>query len=180
VVRRPSIGCWVAAIGLAGGGLARAADAALLDACTLLTSAEISSVLKLPVEAGTRADTGYESDGSYSSSCIWTVMTDKQAALDPTAPMGGKRFVILNAIRWPAGSNRAGAYLEAFREASRKGDIDHTPQPKPFGDEALWWGDGLAVRRGDIGFGISVFVAEKPEVLESFEEALAPLVLRHL
>jgi hypothetical protein len=178
--RGPSIGCWVAAIALSSTGVAHAAQAALLDACSLLSSAEIFSVLKLPVETGTRADAGFESDGSYSSSCIWTVATEKQPALDPTAPMGGKRFVILNAIRWPAGSDRAGAYLEAFREASRKGDIDHTPQPKRFGDEALWWGDGLAVRRGDVGFGISVFVAEKPEVLESFEEALAPLVLRHL
>jgi hypothetical protein len=176
------IAIWVLAITQSGRVPVRAADAdaPLLDACSLLSSAEISAVLKMPIDVGIRADSGHEGDDSYSSSCIWTIANGKPPLLDPSAPLGGKRFVILNAMRWPAGSTGARSYLEAFREAARKGDIEHTPQPKRFGDEALWWGDGLAVRQGNVGFGISVFLAEKSDLPETFEESLASLVLRHL
>jgi hypothetical protein len=49
------------------------------------------------------------------------------------------------------------------------------------GDEALSWGDGLAVRTGDVGFGISVFIPNLSNtVADDLEQQLAQRILRHL
>jgi hypothetical protein len=64
-----------------------------------------------------------------------------------------------NAFCWPAGKDLAKKFLESFYEAAKRGDIPHTPGPRKLGDDALWWGDGMAVRQGDVSFGVSVFVA---------------------
>jgi hypothetical protein len=152
-----------------------------IDACALLPPSEISRVLGRPVEAGTRQDYGLTSEGSFSSVCVWKVRPEEPQAFDPTAPLGGRSFVILNAIRWPAGSDRARTFLEAFRKAAENGEIPAQPVPRPFGDEALWWGDGLAVRQGDVSLGISVFVPDlAPKSTGVLEERLAPAILRRL
>ena len=56
--------------------------------------------------------------------------------------------------------------------------------PRDFGDAALWWGDGLALRLGDVSVGISVFVpslkAQRAERAGYFEERLAVHVLEAL
>jgi len=161
----------------AGGG----ASLPQIDACSLLLPAEISTAIGLPVENGTRKDDGLVRDGSYSSTCVWKVIPARLHPDDPTAPLGGSSFVILNAMQWPPGSGLAKKFLEAFRKAAVDGDIPHTPLPRTFGDEALWWGDGLAVRQGDVSFGISVFIpGSSPKLAEEFEERLAPQILRRL
>jgi hypothetical protein len=109
---------------------------------------------------------------------------DRERPADAAAPLGGKRFVILNVLRWPRGSDGARTYLEAFREASASGVIESKPIARPFGDEALWWGDGLAVRRGDVSFGVSVFMTRgaadtQPHAGER-EERLAKIILSRL
>ena len=158
-----------------------AGTAAGIDACSLLTAAEISQAIGMPVEAGVRRDEGLQATGAYSSACLWTVRRDTEAPADPAKPLGGKSFVILNAMRWPAGSNLARTYLENFREAAASGDIPAKPSPRSFGDEALWWGDGLAVRKGDVSFGVSVFLpGAKASRPAEFEEKLAPHILRRL
>ncbi|MEJ1966804.1 MAG: hypothetical protein WDO56_36790 [Gammaproteobacteria bacterium] len=129
-----------------------------IDACTLLDAADIHKVLGVPVEKGTRRDSGLESNGAYSSACVWMLESERGLPKDPSAPLGGKSFVILNALRYPQGSGGARTYLEAFREASASGVLPARPSARQFGDEALWWGDGLAVRRRDVSFGISVFL----------------------
>lgn len=159
---------------------AHAAETLLeINACELLTPAEISAVVGLPVDNGRRQDEGMARDGQYSSACIWTIEPGKP--LDQTAPGRGRRFVILNAQRWPAGKDMAKKFLQAFHESADQGVIANKPVPRKFGDEALWWGDGLAVRRGDVSFGLSVFMPKRDVARTSaMEEKLAPHVLRRL
>lgn len=150
-----------------------------INACELLTSAEISAAIGLPVDGGRRQDEGMSRDGQYSSSCIWMIEPGK--APDRTAPGRGKRFVILNAMQWPLGKNMAKKFLQAFHDSADKGVLPSKPSPRKFGDEALWWGDGLAVRKGDFSFGISVFMPQRDVARTSkMEEKLAPHVLRRL
>lgn len=157
-------------------------DSALkIDACALLLASEISAVVGLPADKGLRRDAGLEANGGYSSSCVWTLSPEKEAPLDPTAPLDGKSFVILNAIQWPHDSGLARTFLEAFRKAAVNGDIPSYPRPRDFGDEALWWGDGLAVRVRDVSFGVSVFIPGlAPRAPGKFEEQLAPHILGRL
>jgi hypothetical protein len=89
--------------------------------------------------------------------------------------------VILNAQRWPAGRDMAKKFLQAFHDSAEKGVIASKPVPRKFGDDALWWGDGLAVRKGDVSFGISVFMPKRGEARTSvLEEKLAPHILKRL
>lgn len=149
-----------------------------IDACALLEAAQIARVIGQPVEAGERRDAGLESNGAWSSSCLWTLTAERDAATDPRAPLGGRSFVILNALQFPAGSGRAREFLESFREAADSGVLPRAPAARPFGDEALWWGDGLAVRRRDTSFGLSVHLPRaRPAVAGAFEEKLAPMIL---
>lgn len=171
---------------LGGGatGLSAATDAAPppIDACALLAAEEVRDVLGTAVLEGERRDRGVEpSIGAYSSACIWVVPTDEAGEPDADAPLDGRSFVILNAIRWPIGSARAGEYLEAFRSAARNGEIPATPVPRRVGDEALWWGDGLAVRRRNVSFGISVYLQSGKALPRGVAEArLADSILRRL
>ncbi|MGH8444791.1 MAG: hypothetical protein ACREVL_05960 [Solimonas sp.] len=152
-----------------------------IDACALLDAAQIERVIRQAVEPGVRHDAGIESNGAWSSSCVWTLAAERGAPVNPAAPLGGRGFVILNAMRWPAGSGRSREFLESFREAALAGVIEHAPAPRPFGDEALWWGDGLAVRKGDVSFGLSVHLPRTSSTVPgAWEEGLAPLVLNRI
>lgn len=148
-----------------------------IDACSLLRVADIERVIGVPVEAGQRRDAGLENNGAWSSSCLWMVQAP---AGEPEAGAAGARrgFVILNAMQWPVGSGRAREFLDAFREAAEQGVLPRAPVARHFGDEALWWGDGLAVRRQDVSFGLSVHLPRAPQqVPGGLEARLAPLVL---
>jgi hypothetical protein len=159
---------------------ARGAPAAI-DACALLQRAEISQVIGAQVGEPTRNDAGPASNGSYSSTCVWEIHAGKPTTPRSDAPLGGKSFVILNAKQWPRGSKLAHTFLDSFREAERNGDIPGKTSPRQVGDEALWWGDGLAVRRHDVSFGISVFFpGAKSNHTGLLEEQLAPHILRRL
>jgi len=128
-----------------------------------------------------RKDTGLEPDGSYSATCVWVLHTGQPDTENPDAPLDGESFVILHVMQWPAGSGLARNFLESFREAARTGDIPGKTSPRNFGDEALWWGDGLAVRKHDVSFGLSVlFPGKKVDHPGAFEERLAPYILTRL
>jgi hypothetical protein len=151
-----------------------------VNACALLSPAAVSAVTDFPANPGIRRDSGYESNGSYSSTCVWTLEREKSGT-DQNGPLGGRSFVILNVMRWPDGSGLAQSFLQAFHEAAAIGEIPREPAPRDYGDAALWWGDGLAVRKGDVSFGISVFIPGiTPGHPGELEERLAPEILRQL
>src|ERR1700678_792341 len=160
---------------------AGAQEAVAIDACELLRGSEISQVIGAAVGAPAREDAGLGPNGAYSSSCVWEI-----AAMNPTKPaegepLGGKSFVILHAMQWPRGSGLAHAFLDSFWVAAADGDIPGAPVRRKVGDDALWWGDGLAVRRYDVSFGISVFFpGAKANHTGTLEEQLAPHILRRI
>jgi hypothetical protein len=181
---RRIVGIFVGALCLAVVGSQTAQAAAPVDACALLRRTEISPLIGLDVRDGQRQDGGLQADGSYSSTCVWTIRVGEDAPVDPSAPLGGRSFVILNVLLWPEGSGLARTFIEAFYRAAERGEIPSTPAVRDLGDEALWWGDGLAVRQGDVSFGVSVFMARSTAVTAprpgAFEERLAPLILERL
>jgi hypothetical protein len=145
-----------------------------IDACALLQAEQIARVVGEAVEPGVRNDAGVESNGAYSSSCVWRLSAEKSQARP-------RSLVILNAMQFPPRSGRAHEFLDAFREAAASGVLPRAPSARKFGDDALWWGDGLAVRRRDVSFGLSVYLPKTPaERPGAREERLAPLILAQL
>jgi hypothetical protein len=153
---------------------AHAQNAAEIDACRLLSVDEIAVDVGWRVLAPERKDFGVTDDGAYSSVCIWKAAGTDGMAMPDDAPA---QFVILNAVRWPAGKNMARNFLDAFYAAAEKGDIPRKPVARALGDDALWWGDGLAVRQSDVSFGISVFPPSREHEPGKIEEALARRIL---
>ncbi len=153
---------------------------ATINACTLLQPAEIGRVLGRGIEAGRHVDYGIETNGAYSSSCVWMLAPVAGERAAPQAVLGGRSFVMLNAMQWPAGSGQAHTFLDSFREAQASGVLAGPLSPRRFGDEALWWGDGLAVRSRDVAFGLSVHVAGDPHSPGAATERLVAQVLRRV
>ena len=161
-------------------------DAGFVDACALLNDREVASTLKLEVSPADRRDDGKLDDkpgyeGSYSSTCVWRVAEDQgKDSID--LPMAGMRFAILNAITWPNGSGKAANFLQSFHDAAEHDIIPSKPIPlKGIGDDALWWGDGVASRVGDVSFGVSVFLQNGDKVTQrAMEEALAQKIAGRL
>ncbi|HEY6483962.1 MAG TPA: hypothetical protein VIY54_10605 [Steroidobacteraceae bacterium] len=187
-IARPAVIPGICALGLFFAAQAARADATggsrepvPIDACALLQRSEIARSIGAPVGEPARHDAGLESNGSYSSSCVWEIRAANPRPASPDAPLGGKSFVILNAVQWPAGSGRAHLFLDSFRQAAENGDIPGKVSPRSAGDDALWWGDGLAVRRYDVSFGLSVFFPlSRLNRTGLLEERLAPLILRRI
>jgi hypothetical protein len=150
-----------------------------INACTLLQPAEIARLLGRGIDAGRRMDSGAGTNGAYSSSCVWMLAPIAGEHADPRAALGGRSFVMLNAMQWPAGSGQAHTFLDSFREAKASGVLTSPLSPRRFGDEAFFWGDGLAVRSRDIAFGLSVHVTGEQHT-EVVTEKLVAQVLRRI
>ena len=167
--------------GLLLGAHARAAvvaqDGAARDACALIAKDEVAAVAGGKVEAAQRKDAGTTDDGAYSSTCLWVVTGGPALPAKPNAPFGGASFAMLNTISWPAGSGMAKKYLDDFRDAAKQDLIDQSPVTVHAGDEALWWGDGVAFRRGDVSFGVSVHVGTDKKAEQAMEETLAKKIV---
>jgi hypothetical protein len=146
-----------------------------IDACALLTSDEVSEVIGVKVDAGSRRDDGWVDNdavhGAYSSTCFWRATADRNLA-DPSLSMGGASYAILNVFSWPPGSNEAGSFLQKFRDAAESNLIPSKPVPLKIADEALWWGDGVAVKSGTVAFGISVHLVGGRPKERQMEETL--------
>lgn len=167
----------------APGGMASSGPA---DACALLTDNEVASTMKLEVMPADRRDDGALDDrpgyeGSYSSTCLWRVVDD-QGMDNIDLPMNGMRFAILNAITWPKDSGKAAHFLQSFHDAAEHEIIPSKPIPLTgIGEDALWWGDGVAARVGDVSFGISVFLQNgDKDTQRAMEEALARKIASRL
>ncbi len=167
-------------LAVASGALA-AEPARQIDACSLIALAEVAKVTGGAIEKGERNDAGNVSDGNgYSSTCLWRVGGLTKLPEKPNAPFDGASFAILNVISWPVGSGKARAYVNDFREAAKQGTIDNEPVPVQAGDDALFWGDGVAVAKGDISFGVSVHVGTDKKAEQAMEEALAKKIVPKL
>jgi hypothetical protein len=169
-------------------GPVQTADGTPINACALLSDAEVTAAVGAPVNKGERRDEGdvggkgnYAPAGTYSSTCIWQFQLDAHFESDPTLPMGGKRFAILNAMVWPKNEDAA-SFLQSFRDAFKHDIIPSDPVVVTgMGDEALWWGDGTAVRKGKISIGMSVFLQNgDKESQRVMEEQLARKILPRL
>lgn len=153
------------------------------NSCGLLTDRQVSEAMNMKVDPGVREDSGqldgaaYE--GAYSSTCVWKALQDRDAH-DPTRPLGGANFAILTLISWPAGGNGPAKFLQSFRDAAQSHIITSTPVTLRIGDEALWWGDGVAARKGNVGFGISIHLLNGRPQERQMEESLAAEIAAQL
>ena len=169
-----------AGVCLAVMAVASASEPQPIDACALLTASDVAALLGMPVTEGVRHDEGLTSVGAYSSTCIWKVRNDRLGARDPTLSLGGADFAILNAFSWPSRSGAVG-FLQSFRSAADRHEIPMHPIGLKLGDEGLWWGDGVAVRRGLLSFGVSVVLNSADRAQRRvWEEALAKEILTRL
>jgi hypothetical protein len=151
-----------------------------IDPCALLTAAEVSAAMGETVEPGRRGDSGITRDGANSTTCLWAVALPKGVLPDPMKSLGGRSFAILNVMNWPGGPADARKFVDGFRIAFAQGDIGSRPVDLALGaDDALWWGDGVAARRGDVSFGISVTSPDRAR-RQAQAEGLARLILGRL
>jgi hypothetical protein len=163
--------------GLAAAGVPPAA----IDACALLTPDEVSAVVGKRVETGHPYDNGITPQGAHSTTCIWAAPLPPGVEPDPAQRLGGRGFVVLSVMNWPAGSSDARKFLEDFQKAFLQHDIDSKPVPVDVGaDDSLWWGDGVAARKNGVSFGISVAqfgdrAARRPQA-----ESLAKAIVKRL
>lgn len=157
-----------------------------INACALLSDEEVSAAVGAKVAPAERRDDGevggkgeYAPPGTYSSTCFWRFANEAADLDDADLPMDGRRFAILNAMAWPKGGGYAAQFLKSFRDAFEHQIIPAAPIPLDgIGDEALWWGDGTAVRKGDTSFGVSVFLQNGDKASQrKMEEALARKVV---
>jgi len=163
-----------AIVGLACAGTVCAAEPVKeRNACSLVSSADIASVTGGQVRPGERNDSGTVERGGYSATCLWKIDGLPKLQKDGE-PFEGTPFVMLNTIDWPAGGGMAKKYVEDFRDAARQDLIPAAPvEVKTIGDDSLFWGDGVAVAKGDVSFGISVHVGTDKKAEQTMEEALA-------
>lgn len=155
-----------------------------VDACAFLSDKEIAAALQTKIEPGQRDDSGQippgdeVAPGAYSSTCFWRVAAQDVPPTD--AERSPASYVILNVMQWPAGSGGGKRFLRSFREAAAAGDIDQAPVPLKIAEEGLWWGDGVAVCKGDRSFGISVHLIGGRNKERTIEENLARMIAQRL
>lgn len=128
-----------------------------IDPCALVTAEEVSAIVGEKVQAGRLLDNGFTRDGAYSTTCLWTADLPTGVTEDAAKPLGGRPFAMLNVMNWLGGPDFARKFLTDFQEAFEAHEIPTPPVAVEVGaDEALWWGDGVAARKGGVSIGVSV------------------------
>lgn len=151
-----------------------------IDPCALLTQAEVSAAMGETVEPGRRGDNGITRDGANSTTCLWAVALPPGVMPDPMKSLGGRSFTILNVMNWPGGANDARKFVDGFRKAFAEGAIGSEPVSLQIGaDDALWWGDGVAARRGGVSIGVSVASPDRAQ-RRPRAEGLARLIVKRI
>ncbi len=144
-----------------------------IDACGLLMARDLSTLLGMPVEAAERHDAGVTRQGAYSSTCLWKVRNARLRLHDPNATLGGADFAILNVSSWLS-SEGAKTFVQSFWTAADNHEIPTRPLALHIGDDSLWWGDGVAVQKGTVSFGVSVVLnSADRDQRRAWEESLA-------
>ena len=186
MIARALIPAAFAAFGLVAFGLTAspATPPASIDACKLLTIEDIASVTGRKVTEPVTAGSESTAEGSISSTCVWKIPGEPASGSGETAgdaPLQGSNYAMLNAWSWEAGSNGPANFVQEFRDAGEKDLIPSKPiDIKGVGDDALYWGDGVAVRKGTHSFGVSVHLVGQKATEQSMEEALARRILARL
>ena len=158
-----------------------AASGSPIDACALLSDGEIRDTVGRDFHDGERHDSGEfvtdtkSSAPSYSSTCLWRI-----GPSDDGTPLAETSFVMVNAIRWSSGREGSKHYLQSFRDAAEDGVIDQDPDALEIGEEALWWGDGVALRKGGKSVGVSVHLRGERRNERALEEYLAKVIAGRL
>jgi hypothetical protein len=143
-----------------------------INACDMISAAEIQRVIGVPVREVQRQDDGITRDGTYSSTCFFNTSED---------PERGGTYAILNAQIWPEGSAGPEHFLESFYEAAEEHVIPAPPIELPYGDRSVHWGDGVAVMVGNMSFGISVrHSSPDRSIRRLMEEMLAKQILENM
>lgn len=151
-----------------------------IDPCALLTQAEVSAAMGEAVEPGRRGDNGITRDGANSTTCLWAVALPPGVLPDPMKSLGGRSFTILNVMNWPGDASGSRQFVDGFRKAFAEGAIGSEPVKVDIGaDDALWWGDGVAARRGGVSIGISVASPDRAQ-RRPRAEGLAKLIVGRL
>ncbi len=159
---------------------AQAACAASLDPCALASVAEVTVAVGSPVGPGRRADNGATASEAQSTTCLWVTPLEEGQPLDPSQRFGGRGFVLVNLMQWP-GPTQARTFLSEFDRAFERNEIDSRPTPVDVGaEEAVWWGDGVAGRKGSVSFGISVAQFGEREERQAQAERIARIVAARL
>jgi hypothetical protein len=141
----------------------------------------VSAIVGKKVEAGQPYDNGITPQGAHSTTCIWAAPLPPGVEPDPAQRLGGRGFAILGIINWPGGPNDARKFLDDFQDAFRQHDISSKPISVDVGaDDAIWWGDGVAARKGGVSFGISVAQFGDREGRQAKAESLAKLIAQRL
>lgn len=161
--------------------LAAPAPPAAIEACALLTPAEVSAIVGKSVEAGRPFDNGVTVQGAHSTTCIWAAPFPPGIAPDPTKRLGGRGFVSLAVMNWPGGPSDAATFLNEFHKAFEQHGIDSKPVKVDIGaDDSLWWGDGVAARKNGVSIGVSVAQFGDRAARQPQAEGLARLILKRL
>lgn len=138
--RRSSAIAFAAALLLAAStGPVRAASAAEIAACPLLTADEVAEAFGQPLVAAEQAPTGGSDGEGRKTACLWT-------------PEGGRLGPTLSVIlwSWPPGGPHALGYMQALVAAGAQFPDLPAPEPLDIGDAALWDGNSLHLRKGDM------------------------------
>ena len=119
-----------------------AETAAEIPACPLLSDDALAEAFGKPVTAAEQPPSGGGPGAGRMTTCLWT-----------PADGGLGATVSLIVWSWPPGHPGAAGYLEAFR-ASEYADRP-VPETIAIGDDAVWDGDRLHVRKGDVSFTLA-------------------------
>jgi hypothetical protein len=149
---------------------ATAEVAAVVPACPLLTPDEVATVFGSPLAAAEQEPSGGGEGEGRMTTCLWT-------------PTGGKPGATLSVVvwSWPPGDGGAAGFLETLRLLAEE-EPDRTTETLAIGDDALWDGDRVYVRKG----GTSVTLATSLNALDPTPdartklEALAAIVAERL
>ena len=103
-----------------------------------------------PARNGSTAG-GDKNEGAMTS-CHWDAASEAIRAPDVT----------LMVWTWPAGTKGAQNYIHSFSDAHKQDASIPEPETVSLGDEAIWDGMGVDVRKGDVNFSLAIVGPDKP------------------
>ena len=129
--------------------------AASLDACALLTVEDFNAVFARTFNADKPGPSGGGgANQGAMMSCAW-VSPGAEVAGKPMASLNNTYFTNLIVWSWPAGSGGSDSYMKSFVDAAKTYN-QPAPVPVTLGDAALWGGETMHVKKGDVTMSLSL------------------------